>query len=202
MSTVVFFFCGAYVAEETSWEQEWASLLLSSGLAHEVRIRAPPLDGAYGSEVPHWWCQYHAEPWEQWGDATVSKTFDDDIAKTGLGICFEIAEVIEAGHSVAFVGSSNGGHVAVHMSSIFSARFLVLCSSVPLKHQEVSLLDSGTPIVMTVGSRESFFGGASALRSIARRVGAWWVEFEGRHCRETRATMWDAVSATKQLLCI
>ena len=202
MSTVVFFFCGAHVAEETWWEQQWASSLLSSGLAHEVRIRAAPLDGAYGSKMPHWWCQYHEEPWEQWKDATVCTTFDDDIAKTGLGICFEIAEVLAAGHSVAFVGSSNGGHVALHMSTIFSTRFLILCSSVPLKHQEISLLDSGIPTVMTVGSEESNFGGASAMRTIARRVGAWRVDFEGRHCKETCATMWDAMSATKQWLCI
>ena len=68
MSSVVFFFCGGHIGEEGWWEQQWASSLVSSGLTHEVRIRAALFDGAYSTAMPHWWCQYHEEPWERWED--------------------------------------------------------------------------------------------------------------------------------------
>ena len=57
------------------------------------------------------------------------------------------------------------------------ARYLLLASSTPLRHQEDALMHSEIPVVMTIGSSEKYFGGAFALSSVARRVGAWRVEF-------------------------
>ena len=81
-----------------------------------------------------------------------------------------------------------------------TARYLLLASSTPLRHQEDALMHSEIPVVMTIGSSEKYFGGASALSSIARRVGAWRVEFWGCHCREGLAVMEEAADAVRQWL--
>ena len=131
-------------------------------------------------------------------DACTCKTFEHDVELTAGHIRAEVEEVLLAGRCVTFAGSSNGGHIATHFASLFDPKFLILISTTPLSHQEDALILSRVPVVMTIGSHESFFGGSLGLRTIARHIGAWRVDFEGYHCRETHAVIAEAVCATQQ----
>ena len=200
MSPIVFFLCGAGVGESRWWEDEWRIALVNGGVASEVRVRCAPSAGACGESSPHWWCDYHPKAGEGVDDARVSDTFAADIAMTAGVLASEVEDAVAAGHRVAFAGSSNGGHVAAEFALRYGAQYLLLASSTPLQHQEDALMNSQIPVVMTIGSSESCFGGASALSSVARRVGAWRVEFWGGHCREELAVMEEAADAVRQWL--
>ena len=115
-------------------------------------------------------------------------------------VASEVEDAVAAGHRVAFAGASNGGHVAAEFALRYGAQYLLLASSTPLRHQEDALRHSEIPVVMTIGSSEKYFGGASALSSVARHVGARGVEFWGCHCREGLAVMEEAADAVRQWL--
>ena len=200
MSPILFFLCGAGVGESSWWEDEWRTALVNGGVASEVRVRCAPSAGACGESRPHWWCNYHPKAGERFADARVSDTFSADIAMTAGVVASEVEDAVAAGHRVAFAGSSNGGHVAAEFALRYGAQYLLLASSTPLQHQEDALMHSQIPVVMTIGSSEKYFGGASALSSVARRVGAWRVEFWGCHCREGLAVMEEAADAVRQWL--
>ena len=167
MSPIVFFLCGAGVGESRWWEDEWRTALVSRGVASEVRVRCAPSAGARGESRPHWWCTYHPKAGEGFDDARVSDTFSADIAMTAGTVASEVEDAVAAGHRVAFAGASNGGHVAAEFALRYGAQYLLLASPTPLLHQEDALINSQIPVVMTIGSSESCFGGASALSSVA-----------------------------------
>ena len=202
MAPVVFMLCGAGVDEASWWEEEWGKALHGHGLCSDFRIRHAPEDGAHDLEWPHWWVQYHPKAGVAWKAARTSDTFDEDIGKTCGQLKAEIDECVTMGLDVAFVGASNGGHVAVHFAAAYAHRcqWLLLVSSSPLEHQELQLMHCKFPVVMTVGEWETCFGGCEDLRMVSNAVGACFVHFEGGHCREHIQVMDEASVALLSLL--
>ena len=116
--------------------------------------------------------------------------YKEDIDRTAscAGLRGAIEAEVQAGHKVAFIGASNGGHVAVEMAQEFGACWIILASSAPWLQQMRMCSTWQMPLVMTICDGEGYFGGAHhlwGLAKIARAYAVW--SYDPTHCHES----WD-----------
>lgn len=105
----------------------------------------------------------------------------------------------DPGAKFVFVGASNGAVVAGHLALKHKDRTLglVCLSGVPAMQHWSGISKLSIPKIVTIGWKETYFGGASGLYEFAKT--AWFdvVTFGGGHAREDR----QSLLAVSSLLC-
>ncbi len=99
-----------------------------------------------------------------------------------------IERELMGGNTVAFIGVSNGGHIALQLAFDFDAAWVILASSAPLMQQMRRCRSWRKPLVVTICQFERYFGGADCLWDLAKDIHAHacWCK-DARHCGEA----WD-----------
>ena len=189
MAITCFVFCGATCEEATYYEENWGKAAVQEGVADRYEIFAAPA-GALGAGWDHWWIKYEPMPGEHFNETLNAPEYLEDMDQTTAtaGVQAAIERELEQGHRLAFIGSSNGGHVALELAVKYDAAWLILASSAPLLQQR-NLLDSWKrPRVATICEWDIYFGGARAMWNFAREGDAYacWCEGAG-HCKESWA---------------
>ena len=95
---------------------------------------------------------------------------------------------------VLLVGFSNGAIPATEFATTHPDKVLalLLLSGIPAAAQQRWVLDghkSCPPVSLTLGSRESYFGGRPAFHTVALAFRAPVFDFEGGHCGENDAVV-------------
>ena len=161
MVVTCFVLCGATCEEASRYELEWADAAVQAGIADKTVVMVPPLD-ALGPDWSDWWLRYNPKSGERFQDTLNAPGHQEDINRTAstAGLLDAIDAEVRAGHDIAFIGASNGGHVAVEMARVYGACWVILASSCPLLQQMSTCSTRTMPFVMTICDGERYFGGA------------------------------------------
>ena len=200
MQVSCFVLCGATCTEATQYEADWGVAAVDANIAIEYSVFAAP-SGVLGKGWDNWWCRYEPKDGERFDDTLNGPTYLEDIEATveasGLKAAIQAAQ--DEGNRVAFIGASNGGHVAVNLGIQHNAAWILLASSAPLEQRKQLCRSHRIPLVMTVCEWETYFGGWQGLCSAAAMEDAYYVWVaQAKHCKEDQWHQQRATLAVKR----
>ena len=134
-------------------------------------------------------------------DTLNGPTYHEDIKATvdASGLKAAIQAAHDTGNRVAFVGASNGGHVAVHLGIQHNAAWILLASSAALEQQRQLCRSHRIPLVMPVCEWETYFGEWKGLCSAAAMEDAYYVWVaQAKQCQEDQWHQQRATLAVKR----